>query len=156
MALQLKEGDKMYFFIKNFKKTKQETGPCQNRTIFDQKGQKTTRLRIEFTNRRQNISSVQHFFVGTNKSRHTIGNNLSLPHWKKRRIRNGKDFTTKWSGLFHQMEELWRDRRYLKTSKKFGNCQTFLRQFRQSQQQTNRNFQKRNFPKPRQTKSFQV
>ena len=62
---------------------------------------------------------------------------------------NGQNYFIKWNNC-DQTKDIW------EPVKNFGNCQTFLRQFLQNQQQTSRNFQKRNFPKPRQTRSFQV
>ena len=59
--------------------------------------------------------------------------------------RNGQNYFIRWKNC-DETEDIW------EPVKNFGNCQTFLRQFHQNRQRTNRNFQKRDFLKPRQTK----
>ena len=120
MAPQLKEGDKMYFFIKNFK-TKRPSkkldhvkiGPFLIKGV---KGPFDYELNLPADAKLFPIFNI--FFVGTSKSRHTIGNDFSLPCKRKRRVRNRKNSAAKRSTIFHQMEKLWRDRRYLGTHQK--------------------------------------
>ena len=158
MAPQLKEGDKMYFLIKNFKTKKPnkkldhvKVGPFLIKKVkkpFDYELDLPADAKIfpMF-----NIFLLEPASPGTPLATTFRYHTEKKDEYEMEKIlrQNGQNYFIKWKNC-GETEDIW------EPVKNFGNCQTFLRQFHQSQQQTSRNFQKRNLPRPRQTKSFQI
>ena len=108
MAPQLKEGDKMYLLIKNFKtkKPSKKLDHVKIGSFLIKKVKRPFDYELKLPTNAKIFPMFKIFFVGTSKSRYTTGNDFSLPHKRKRRIRNRKNSATKRSAIFHQMEGL--------------------------------------------------
>ena len=107
MAPQLKEGDKMYFFIKNFKTKKSnkkldhvKIGPF---LIKKAKGPLNYELNLPADAKMFPIFNI---FLLKPASPDTPLATTFRYHTKKKRIRNRKNSATKRSAISHQMEEL--------------------------------------------------